>query len=42
MRARVERGLGMFEVLPDGEFPDPRRCYARDPVGNRLEFLQPR
>jgi catechol 2,3-dioxygenase-like lactoylglutathione lyase family enzyme len=25
----------------DGEFPGHRRCYARDPFGNRLEFLQP-
>jgi catechol 2,3-dioxygenase-like lactoylglutathione lyase family enzyme len=25
----------------DGDFPGHRRCYADDPVGNRLEFLQP-
>jgi catechol 2,3-dioxygenase-like lactoylglutathione lyase family enzyme len=25
----------------DGEFPGHRRCYASDPFGNRLEFLQP-
>ena len=24
----------------DGDFPGHRRCYADDPVGNRLEFLQ--
>lgn len=24
----------------DGEFPGHRRCYAADPFGNRLEFLQ--
>ncbi|WP_406298174.1 glyoxalase [Embleya sp. NBC_00888] len=29
------------EVVPDGEFPGHRRCYAQDAVGNRLEFLQP-
>lgn len=26
---------------PDGEFPGHRRCYADDPFGNRLEFLEP-
>jgi catechol 2,3-dioxygenase-like lactoylglutathione lyase family enzyme len=25
----------------DGDFPGFRRCYARDPFGNRLEFLTP-
>jgi catechol 2,3-dioxygenase-like lactoylglutathione lyase family enzyme len=25
----------------DGDFPGHRRCYADDPVGNRLEFLEP-
>ena len=25
----------------DGDFPGHRRFYATDPVGNRLEFLQP-
>jgi catechol 2,3-dioxygenase-like lactoylglutathione lyase family enzyme len=25
----------------DGDFPGYRRCYARDPFGNRLEFLTP-
>jgi catechol 2,3-dioxygenase-like lactoylglutathione lyase family enzyme len=25
----------------DGEFPGHRRFYAHDPLGNRLEFLQP-
>ena len=29
------------EVRWDGDFPGHRRCYADDPVGNRLEFLQP-
>jgi catechol 2,3-dioxygenase-like lactoylglutathione lyase family enzyme len=29
------------EVRPDGLFPGYRRCYADDPVGNRLEFLVP-
>ena len=28
------------EVRWDGDFPGHRRCYADDPVGNRLEFLQ--
>lgn len=25
----------------DGDFPGFRRCYTRDPFGNRLEFLSP-
>ncbi len=25
----------------DEDFPGHRRCYADDPVGNRLEFLEP-
>jgi catechol 2,3-dioxygenase-like lactoylglutathione lyase family enzyme len=25
----------------DGNFPGFRRCYARDPFGNRLEFMEP-
>jgi catechol 2,3-dioxygenase-like lactoylglutathione lyase family enzyme len=25
----------------DGEFPGFSRCYADDPFGNRLEFLEP-
>lgn len=29
------------DVRPDGLFPGYRRFYADDPVGNRLEFLQP-
>ncbi|MPQ96671.1 glyoxalase [Modestobacter sp. I12A-02628] len=28
-------------VTWDGEFPGHRRCYAADPFGNRLEFLEP-
>jgi catechol 2,3-dioxygenase-like lactoylglutathione lyase family enzyme len=30
-----------IEVRWDGDFPGHRRCYVGDPVGNRLEFLQP-
>ncbi|MQY04026.1 VOC family protein [Actinomadura macrotermitis] len=30
------------QVRPDDLFLGHRRCYADDPVGNRLEFLQPR
>ncbi|MFI0482415.1 VOC family protein [Actinomadura sp. 9N215] len=29
------------DVTPDDLFPGFRRFYADDPVGNRLEFLQP-
>ncbi|GAA3157773.1 VOC family protein [Streptomyces rameus] len=29
-------------VTWDDALPRHRRCYSRDPVGNRLEFLQPR
>jgi len=29
------------EVTFDGEFPGHRRFYARDAVGNPLEFLEP-
>jgi catechol 2,3-dioxygenase-like lactoylglutathione lyase family enzyme len=29
------------DVEWDDEFPGHRRCYAHDPLGNRLEFLQP-
>jgi catechol 2,3-dioxygenase-like lactoylglutathione lyase family enzyme len=29
------------DVTPDDLFPGHRRFYADDPVGNRLEFLQP-
>ena len=28
------------QVRWDDDFPGHRRCYADDPVGNRLEFLQ--
>lgn len=27
-------------VLPDDTLPDVRRCYASDPFGNRIEFIQ--
>jgi catechol 2,3-dioxygenase-like lactoylglutathione lyase family enzyme len=30
-----------FPVSPDDDFPGMRRFYARDPHGNRLEFLEP-
>jgi catechol 2,3-dioxygenase-like lactoylglutathione lyase family enzyme len=29
------------EVRPDGLLPGFRRCYVDDPVGNRIELLQP-
>ncbi|GAA4608691.1 VOC family protein [Actinoallomurus liliacearum] len=29
------------QVRPDDLLPGYRRCYVDDPVGNRLEFLQP-
>ncbi|MFI0410161.1 VOC family protein [Actinomadura sp. 3N508] len=29
------------DVTPDALFPGYRRFYADDPVGNRLEFMQP-
>ena len=29
------------EVVPDGDLPGFRRCYVADPVGNRLELLEP-
>ncbi|UWZ59958.1 glyoxalase [Dactylosporangium aurantiacum] len=29
------------EVEWDDNFPGHRRCYAVDPLGNRLEFLEP-
>lgn len=32
---------GGVEVRWDGLFPGYRRCYVTDPVGNRLELLQP-
>jgi hypothetical protein len=28
-------------VRPDGDFPGMRRFYSEDPLGNRLEFLEP-
>ena len=34
-------GSAGVEVVPDGDFPGFRRCYVADPVGNRLELLQP-
>jgi extradiol dioxygenase family protein len=37
--ARLE-GAG-FAVRWDGDFPGMRRFYSDDPVGNRLEFLEP-
>lgn len=30
------------EVTWDDDFPGHDRCYAHDPFGNRLEFLEPR
>ncbi|MEP7055810.1 MAG: VOC family protein [Actinomycetota bacterium] len=30
-----------LEATWDGEFPGHKRFYASDPVGNRLEFLEP-
>lgn len=32
---------GGFESEWDDNFPGFRRCYVRDPVGNRLELLAP-
>lgn len=29
------------DVVWDGDLPGYRRFYSRDPVGNRLEFLEP-
>ncbi|MET7567263.1 VOC family protein [Streptomyces sp. NPDC005492] len=29
------------EVVWDGDLPGHRRFYSEDPVGNRLEFLEP-
>jgi catechol 2,3-dioxygenase-like lactoylglutathione lyase family enzyme len=29
------------DVVWDGDFPGYRRCYVADPVGNRLELLEP-
>ncbi|MGW2111057.1 glyoxalase, partial [Streptomyces sp. NPDC001948] len=33
-----ERGA---EVRRDGDLPGHRRFFSHDPVGNRLEFLEP-
>jgi catechol 2,3-dioxygenase-like lactoylglutathione lyase family enzyme len=30
-----------YPVRPDGDFPGLRRFYSEDPLGNRLEFLEP-
>jgi catechol 2,3-dioxygenase-like lactoylglutathione lyase family enzyme len=30
-----------YPVRPDGNFPGMRRFYTEDPLGNRLEFLEP-
>ena len=30
-----------YPVRPDGEFPGMVRFYSEDPLGNRLEFLEP-
>jgi catechol 2,3-dioxygenase-like lactoylglutathione lyase family enzyme len=30
-----------YPVQPDGDFPGMRRFYSQDPLGNRLEFLEP-
>jgi catechol 2,3-dioxygenase-like lactoylglutathione lyase family enzyme len=37
--ARLEAGGA--RVVWDGDLPGHRRFYSEDPVGNRLEFLQP-
>ena len=39
LAARLE--AAGVEVAWDGDFPGHRRCYVADPVGNRLELLQP-
>lgn len=38
--ARLEQAG--IEVTRDPHFPGHDRCYAHDPFGNRLEFLEPR
>jgi catechol 2,3-dioxygenase-like lactoylglutathione lyase family enzyme len=30
-----------YPVRPDGDFPGMRRFYSEDPLGNRLEFMEP-
>ncbi|MEV6777531.1 hypothetical protein [Streptomyces syringium] len=37
-RRPADRGA---PVSWDGDLPGHRRCYSEDPVGNRLEFLEP-
>ena len=39
--ARPARAAGGVAVEWDGDFPGYRRCYVADPVGNRLELLEP-
>jgi catechol 2,3-dioxygenase-like lactoylglutathione lyase family enzyme len=39
LAARLE-GAGV-EVQWDTDFPGFRRCYVHDPVGNRLELMEP-
>ncbi len=39
LRARLE--AGGVETQDDRQMPGHRRFYARDPFGNRIEFLQP-
>ena len=34
-------GAADVEVVRDGDLPGHRRCYVADPVGNRLELLEP-
>ncbi|RCG31259.1 glyoxalase [Sphaerisporangium album] len=34
-------GAAGIEARPDGLLPGFRRCYVDDPVGNRIEFLEP-
>jgi len=39
LAARLE--VAGVEVVRDDDFPGYRRCYVGDPVGNRLELLEP-
>jgi hypothetical protein len=39
LRARLD--AAGIETTTERELPGYRRFYARDPFGNRLEFLQP-
>jgi catechol 2,3-dioxygenase-like lactoylglutathione lyase family enzyme len=34
-------GRAGYPVRPDGDFPGMRRFYSEDPLGNRLEFMEP-